>query len=265
MALALLGAGIWQGVSYLRSAAFARLMAGGSAPVRSVYFETDGVLSEAWLNRQINLPSGIELMAVDIDAIQHGLSAAGQVRAAMVERVFPDTLRIQVQERQPALRLAVNDADGQKRLRLLSREGVVYTPQDYPREALEHLPFVHGITLRRKADGQFAPVAGMAPVADFLARARQLMPERYAAWKFVSLAGYDPAGESTVSRLQVTTEQGSQIFLSLNDPDAQLARLEAILAKLETQRRRVARIDLTMEDAVVKLADANPRGPSRFR
>ncbi|MGE9296897.1 MAG: cell division protein FtsQ/DivIB, partial [Puniceicoccales bacterium] len=115
---AALGCGAWYGVAYLRSEAFSQVMAGGSEPVRSVYLETDGVLDETWLDEVIALPDDIELMAVDIATIQRNISEDGQVRSALVERVFPDALRIRISEQRPVLRIALQDASGNKYMRL---------------------------------------------------------------------------------------------------------------------------------------------------
>jgi len=264
-ALALLGTGAWYAASFLKSDSFAQMMARGSEPVRSIYLETDGVLDEAWLNSQIELPSGVELMAVDIARIQRELSDEGQVASALVERVFPEALRVTIAEREPILRLALSDAAGRKYMRLLSRDGVVYAGKGYPVDALRHLPFAQGITLRRKVDGSFEPVAGIAPVGAFLDEARALAPEQYARWKTLSLRDFDPDGASPNSRLLVTTRDGVEIAFSPDDLPIQLARLSAILGQLDSQRRRVERIDLSYDDVVVKLAEAGVRGPSHFR
>lgn len=263
--LALVITAVWHGINYLRSDDFSRVMAGGSDPVRRVYFETDGVLGESWLNARVDLPEGIELMAVNIGDIQRELNMEGQIDSVLVERVFPDALRIRVTERQPVLRLVVPDASGRKVLRLLSREGVVYAPSGYPAETLRRLPYAHGFTLRRKADGGFERIEGVEPVADFLDQARRLTPEHYASWTTFSLADYDPEGVSSLSRWHVGTEGGCELVFSPEKPGEQLARMVSVLDELESQRRRADRIDLSLDDTVVKLADSSARGPSRFR
>lgn len=265
LAFALLSAAGYAGYQYLQSESFARLMAGGSEPVRNVYLQTDGVLDEQWLNERVSLPKHIELMAVDIEAIQRDLVEDGQVRSVIVERVFPDALRIRVSERQPVLRMVLQDASGRKYLRLISREGEIYAGKRYPKDAIRSLPFVSGVTLQRKADAEYEPLEGVEPVANFLHRARALMPERYQNWNSISLEHYDPEGESHTSRLIVSTDKDYDIVFAPNETDEQLARLEDILSQLESQRQRIDHIDLTLQDPVVKLAGSTTRGPVRFR
>ncbi len=261
---ALCGAG-YAGIQYLQSESFARLMAGGSEPVRNVYLQSDGVLDEQWLNERISLPKNIELMAVDIDAIQRDLAEDGQVRSVLVERVFPDSLRIRVTERQPVLRMVLQDASGRKFLRLISREGDIYAGKCYPADTIRSMPFVSGVALQRKGMADYEPLEGVGPVADFLQRARALMPERWQHWNSISLERYDPEGLSHTSSLVVTTDSNMEIIFSPNDVDEQLARLEAILSRVESQRRRVHEVDLTLQDPVVRLAESGTRGPVRFR
>ncbi|MEO0794864.1 MAG: FtsQ-type POTRA domain-containing protein [Verrucomicrobiota bacterium] len=264
--LALVGAGVWAGVQFLKSDSFARIMAGGSAPVRSVYLETDGVLDEDWLNDTISIPNNIELMAVDIEGIQAVMAEDGQVRSALVERVFPDTIRIRLEEQHPVLRIVMQDASGKKYLRLLSRDGEVYMGQGYPKHLLRNLPFAQGVTLRRKSGGSYEPVEGIPQVADFMEKVRILMPERFTDWKAISLHHFDASGQSGTSRYVVSTRKGYEITFSPDNVEEQLARLQSILSRLESQRRRIDRIDLSLDDAVVKLADSSPsHGPARFR
>ncbi|GHC11268.1 hypothetical protein GCM10007047_30740 [Cerasicoccus arenae] len=262
---ALLSCAIWGGVKYLRSESFSRLMAGGSERMRAVYLETDGVLDEQWLNQQVSLPENIELMAVDIEAIQRTLRDNGQVRSVLVERVFPDALRIRIAERQPVLRMVLQDSSGKKFMRLISYEGDIYPGQRYPADTIRGLPYVAGVTLHRKENGDYQPLDGIGDVADFLHHARRLMPDRVSEWESVSLADFDPSGKTLSSRLAVTTSKGYTIVFSPNDLDEQFAELETILKQLERQRQRFDHIDLSMQDAVVKLAEATPRGPVRFR
>ncbi|WP_269540799.1 cell division protein FtsQ/DivIB [Cerasicoccus fimbriatus] len=263
--LALAGCALWAGVRYLQSDSFARLMAGGSDPVRNVYLESDGVLDEQWLNARIDLPENIELMAIDIDSMQRELNSDGQVRSVLVERVFPDALRIRISERQPVLRVVVQDATGRKYLRLISKEGIVYPGKRYPAEVVRNLPYAAGVTLRRKVTGDYFPVEGVPEVSAFLSHARSLMPERVQNWESVSLAKFDPSGKAHSSCLEVVTAEGYTIVFSPHELDEQFARLNAILSQMESQRQRVDRIDLSMEDAVVKVADSTSRGPVRFR
>ncbi len=265
LVFALLGCGVWAGVKYLQSDSFARLMAGGSQPVRNVYLESDGVLDEKWLNERIDLPEHIELMAIDIESIQRELSTDGQVRTVMVERVFPDALRIRIDERQPVMRVVIQDTTGRKQLRLISTEGVVYAGKRYPADVVRSLPYAAGVTLRRKVDGEYFPVEGIGDVAAFLQHAHSLMPERAVEWESVSLADFDPDGKKLSSRLSVTTTKGYEIVFAPSELDEQFARLAVILERLESQRQRIDRIDLSMQDAVVKLADSTNRGPVRFR
>lgn len=257
--------GVWAGIQYLQSESFSRLMAGGSAPVRNVYLQTDGVLDERWLNDRIELPKQIELMAVDIETIQRSISEDGQVKSVLVERVFPDSLRIRIAERQPVLRMVMQDASGHKFLRLISREGVIYPGKRYAADSIHGLLYVSGVALQRKANGEYESLDGIASVADFLQRARALMPERYQEWESISLANYDPTGKSLSSRLTVKTKQGYEITFAPGDMDQQLAELDDILEHLEAQRKRIDLIDLTGDDGRVVLADTQARGPFRVR
>jgi cell division septal protein FtsQ len=65
-------------------------------------------------------------MDVDIHGIKAKLEAVGQVKSASVERELPDSLRIDLREHQPVMRLVLETETGKKQMRLVSRTGVVF-------------------------------------------------------------------------------------------------------------------------------------------
>lgn len=67
-------------------------------PVRTIEFETDGVLTREWLTQFVPGEGEREQYEIDIFALKERLEAQGQVRRASVERVLPDGLRIVLRE-----------------------------------------------------------------------------------------------------------------------------------------------------------------------
>ena len=148
---------------------------GPSELLREIYFETDGVLTDDWLDGQLDLPPNSTLMDIDIFAIQESLMEHGQTKNVMIERHFPDSLIITVQEHIPVMRTVFRDAQGKKRIWLVSDGGHVYEGMNYTEDTLKRLPFLIDIVLKPHGLG-FKPIPGVAEVAKLLNDGRRFYP-----------------------------------------------------------------------------------------
>lgn len=247
-------------LEFLKSNKADDILGSASQPLRRVYFSSNGVLDQAWIERAIDVPPNTALMAIDIQRLQERLSEVGQIRSVIVERIFPDALLIKVSEHDPLLRMVMQEPDGRRTVRLVSRQGHVYRGQNYPSGLLRQLPYVAGITLRADERGSYLPVNGIATVTEFLDLARVLTPALYANWSFVDLSAYGDGPRAVGSEIHVNTKSGAQIIFSPANFPLQLERLHEIVTRRldEEQRQRVELIDLSLPDPVVRLA--NRRG-----
>lgn len=260
--LALLG-GLGFGIHYLNTRPSLKIT-GVSEPLRQVYFETDGVLTREWLMERLDLPADTSLADVNISAIRQQLMDEGQTREVTVEKRYPDTLVVSVEEREPMLHLVIVDATGRKGLRLVDAEGFVYHGAHYDKAFLKTLPFLVVDTVERDGNG-FAPVEGMDTVAELIELARNKHEACYANWKIISLSHFDPEETNLGATIRITTRDDKELVFAPSQFEPQLTRLERILADPEVQKMRgVERIDLSYHEPVIKLAKSGPRLPSRF-
>ena len=208
-------------------------------PLREIVVLTDGVLDDAWASRMLNLPEGIGLMAVDLDAACATLLRAGQVRTAVVARDFPDTLVITLEERLPVVRIMAALEPGKHEPLVVARDGVVYRPVNNNAAMLAALPWLDGVRLTRAGD-EFAPLVGIDTVADLLLTAQQEAPHLVGTWKVVSL--------EEAPRLVVRTRDIRQIVFDSVNVRRQLAWLDHILEReaAAPEPRAIERIDLSI-------------------
>ena len=238
-------AGVYWTVSVLGKREEIVPLAASSKPIKRILFDTDGVLPDNWLSQRINLRPGVSIMEADIYALKKALEADDQVLSASVERVFPSDLRIYVIERQPALRLALADADGRRRVRLVGRDGQLYDGIGYSNTKLEALPFVQPY---QPVDGSVFPLRGVEQVADLLELVRRRQPQLFKTWKVVSLQHYcgDPNLPGQVIE-ERSTVVPTIIFGAFADYSQQLDRLMYIFKYLSHQgNSRLQRIDLSL-------------------
>lgn len=232
-----------------------------SLPLKGVTFKTDGVLTEEWLNERLKLAKDTTLMELDIFKIKKDLEKEGQVRSAVVERKFPDTLMIRIEEYEPILRVAVKETGEAPKVLLVSPEGIVYDGKGYPRITLKHLPYLDGIHLHRNSHS-FEPIPGMELVAELLKQARLQKPHLYADWKIVSCQRFDQREEAVWSVIKIRTNTLGEIIFRPSQFDDQLDKLDYIFQDATENHLRIRRVDLSLgNEAIVQMANRRRSQP----
>lgn len=221
--------------------------------VESVDWRSDGVLNREWFYRNYPDVFTPSISRLDIHDFKRRLESSGQIREAHLTIVFPNKLRVQISEREPILRARVANPEGGSQIVLISRDGVVYEGQGYPRETLRRLPGVSGLRLQHDGS-RFLPVEGMEPVARLLDRARETMPDIYMDWSVVSLNNYFSESDRPLRLIEIHSRSGGSMVFAPAQYDEQLVRLRNILAMtVQRQMGNPRRIDLSFRDeAVVK-------------
>ena len=210
-------------------------------PVRHLELITNGVLDQDWLRQALALPAKASLMELDLAQLRSRLLAHGQVNSATIERKFPDTLVAQLSERSPVVRVMTQSGAGESKAWLVARDGVVFDGVGFDPAMVATLPWLDGVTLRRRGDG-FAPVAEIEAAANLLAKARWEAEHLYRTWMVVSLARLQSDRE-----IEVRTKEGTLVvFTADGDYFMQLARLSSAWEKLAAAPTPPARIDLSL-------------------
>jgi cell division septal protein FtsQ len=217
-----------------------------SEPIRAIMFDTDGVLDERWVSQTLGLRAGITLAEIDHFQLRDKLQAQGQVRRATVERVFPATLRVRIEERIPVFRIALmqDDNEGPK-LRLVAEDGTLYQGLRYPRGALETLPW---LIPYRHADGSILPLNGIPRVAELMQIARGRNPMQYRSWQVISLQNYTGEVNFPGEIIEIRSARIPRLILSANeDFSRQLDRLDALLEIIRSRGDpAIEQIDLSL-------------------
>ena len=98
-------------VYYLGDFGKGRGSGGGSSSI-DVDFESDGVLTERWFRGAFEDVLVSDVRQVDVNLLEEQLEQYGQVASAAVTLSLPSNLVIEVEERQPILRMRVRNSDG---------------------------------------------------------------------------------------------------------------------------------------------------------
>ena len=233
-----------------------RSIASQSLPIERIEFNTNGALTNRWLSSVVQLKMGTRLAEADINIIKAQLEAVGQVHFASVERVFPDALRIDIKEYIPIMRLAVEEPNKKRQLRIISSVGTIYQGIGYKREELRELPFLRPYL---DHEGGYQPLQGIEHVANLLKTCRQKHPSEYKKWQVVSLKSYSGINNSPGEVIEIQAAQTigkSQtlsitrlIFSVTTDFNIQLDRLGHIREVSLSIKDHLKSVDLSLRDA----------------
>ena len=214
--------------------------------IRRVDIRTDGALTPDQLRQWAGVRPGANLIALDLAEVKHNLEQFPVIRSVSVERVLPNTLKIQVTERRAVAQaeFPYTAADGSVTIQVfqLDAEGIVMPPAPGRPGLARTLPVITGenalsLRLGRRADSP-GVLAALRLVAAF-----QTSPMAgLAVLRYVDVA--------TPGVLLAVTEQGSRITFGLDDPARQLRRWWQIDNYGRSRQETVASADLAVANNV---------------
>jgi hypothetical protein len=216
-----------------------------SVPVKNLELVSDqGALDQAWLARTLALPKRATLMELDLATLQARVLADSQVRTATLTKKFPDTLTVVIAERTPVARLKAQTRDGDLREYLVARDGMLFDGVGYTEDLRATLPWLDlgEARLVRRGEG-YAPIEGMAVVAELLAKAKAEAEHLYRTFRVVSLARLATDDEIDLR----TTEMTQVVFSTRDDFFRQLAKLDRVRDEFRpTLENPLLKVDLSL-------------------
>ena len=237
--------------------------------VRKVDVTTDGVMTHAEIRRFVILRPNQNLYALDLAAVKRDLEMLPWIRHAFVERVLPETLRIQVEEREPVaeIRRPVTTPRGElvtQRL-LVDDSGFVMPALDgwikhvNTSGNVDQVAFPQMMmNLTDVVEGRRLEVVGVTSAIELLKR-----------FELSSMAGVVDILSIDITQpdeLMVTTVQGTKVTFAIQGIDRQLLRWREIHDRLAASRVTAASINLTVANHIPVIPaelTRQPENPSR--
>lgn len=233
---------IWPGIHAARS----------GPPLQRVYFESDGVLDREWVKGFLATYQHAELERLELSELRASFLEVGQVADAVIAKLQPDGLRIQVRERRPFLRIAVPDDEGRPQMRLVSEDGFIYEGVNYPAASLRRMPYLAGVRLRRDSDGGIQPIRGTRLLTEFLETARLRIPVIVRQWRVVDIANFSGKTDTLGESLSISMDGGIEIVFPTSNFEKAFQRLDAIyMENVGGDWDSFSRIDLTLTNPVI--------------
>ncbi len=242
--------------------------------IRQIDIQTDGVLSVEQIRRWAGVKPGDNLLALDLARVKRDLELISVVQSVSVERILPRTLSLKVVEREPVaeVNVARPRSGGGVELAVfhLDTEGYVMLPLD-PRQrsapanpAAEQLPVISGINPNDIQAGRRIEAPQVQAALQFL-----VAFEKSAMAGWVDVRRVD-VGSPEV--LVVTTGQGSEITLGLENPERQLLRWRSIYDEAQKKGFAISQLDLAVTNNIPArwleasaVPPATPKQPKVFK
>jgi cell division septal protein FtsQ len=169
-------------------------------------------------------------MQIDMSGLKATLERFPQIKDASIERQFPSTLCVKVRERFPVFRMKVKDEIGESMVLLVDDEGNVFRNIKFPDHLLNRLPYLAGIELHRKGEGDgYEQISAVPCLAELLYIARRDFPELSHDWGVVYADQLIQAQTFTAGYIRVRSRGVKEILFGPKDFGKQLEKLEYIL------------------------------------
>lgn len=242
--------------------------------VRRIEASTDGILRREEILQMAGVQAGRNILAIDLPSVQASLLRHPRVAGAELRRELPDTLRLEVRERFPVLRVPLVGRDLPGVGYLLDESGFVLLPAQpgqVQADVVEYEASLPVLVGARMADFKVGGVVSEPSVRAAL----QLLAAHAAS----RVAGQDDIVSIDISRppdLKVVTTHGSLVTFTprTDDPAFHLAMTlwETVLVKGRQIGKPVLTLDLSItnnipvlwrEEAVVP--EPEPVRPARPR
>jgi cell division protein FtsQ len=189
---------------------------------------------------------GMNLFAFDPEAVASRLESLPGVSRASVIRSLPNRVALVVEERRPFALAHVDEGQ----LYWMDEDGVPFAPE--PRAVAPEMPVISGLTTDELAFPSGAP---SRKTLDAVVLLRTLLRSGSGLSKEIS--------EIDVGRpegLVLYTVDGVEVRLGRDWREAELARLEGVLAEAALRKEQVASIDLRFRGLVVFTPKAREEG-----
>jgi cell division septal protein FtsQ len=260
----LLGAFVlWKGGNWLRDELFYE---NGFFAIERIRIISDGVIDRQYFRAWSRIHDGENLLELDLARVKRDLESIPWVREAAVKRVLPDTIMIQITERNPvALVTLVSPVGNQGKYRRIVCQ---VDAEGFP----ARLPLKYLNRETQEADYNRLPrllLSGNVIVRE----TRRIESEQIqltlrfltefnksSLRRKVAVASIDVSGKYNV---RINMRDGSEVLLGTSDFSRQISRWQEIIEESEIQQKAIGFLDLSVPNYLpVRWADIENGQPS---
>ncbi len=236
--------------------------------VQEIEIQTDGVIAPDQLRRWAGVKEGDNLLALDLSRVKRDLEMVSTIRSVALAKIPPHTLRVRVQEREPLAQVSVprqlTNGSMEAGMLHLDEEGFVMTLLPANQRAApvaqtnDFLPLITGLNQNELVPGRRLDSAQARSALQFVAAFEQS--------PMSGLVDLQSLSVSAPEILEVTTGDGSEVTLSLQDFDRQLRRWREIYTRVQKLGKKLATLDLSVRDHIpARLVEGPSAAPAGLK
>jgi len=181
--------------------------------VRTIEINGLSSISEEQVHEQLDIPDGLSLMRIDTVAMAERVASIAKVRSARVERVYPSTVRVTVDERRAVLWF-----DAPEGAHLMDRDAVEFAieapPIGLPRLVTDHPSGGDPLTRAAVTVVNAVPSVLNIQVDEVLARSISDISLKLTDGRTVLWGGADDAERKAAVVLPLLTREGTVFDVS---------------------------------------------------
>ena len=243
--ISLAGYGTYRGVKYGINAL---VYENPRFAIVQIVVDNDGAMTPERVTQLAGVRPGMNLFALDLDAVQSNLEMIPLVQRIEVRRVLPDRLFIRVNERVPMAQLQSPSRELGDAVFYVDRAGTVMKPLKLSDGTVlqplmpRHLPVLTGATLADMRVGRRVTSEQVYRALELIDKVQQSVVS--------SLFEVDQIDLSKPRALIVTTRARAVLRFDVEDFPQQLRRLGVILNWAQQRQKAVQMVDLTVNRGV---------------
>lgn len=223
-------------------------------PLQTVRFETNGHITKKFLIKALAIKKDAMFNDVNIFALKKRLLNISQIRDVYIERQFPASIFIKLDERTPLLKFIVQNENKLELLFIDKEDGSIFRGSCLPKQVILDTPYVE-LNLEKTTKNKigYKPIAGTKHIEHLITLLRTEYPYIYKDINKFSLLRYDPRPGANWSRIEIYQKSGKVIVFNPNNLEMQLLNLDYLLNERRFPRNSAQRIDLSgIESAVIE-------------
>ncbi len=234
----------WTGITAVRKFVFEN----PHFALAEVIVENKGVITDSQIIHLSGAQLGQDIFTIDLEKLRHNLVIIPMIREVSVQRILPNKLRIEVEERTPVAEVALPSAIGNRSTYYIDRDGITFNALRLsPGVIIEpqihrSLPVLTGVT-----STDFSVHEQM--ISDGIRHALQLLD---ALQQSVTSALIDirQIDVSKSQMLTIRTKQNTLVEFSVDDYSQQVRRLGAVMTWAAQRKRALQHVDLSIDRGV---------------
>lgn len=223
-------------------------------PLQTVQFKTNGHITKKFLIKALAIKKNALFDDINIFNLKKRLLNITQVKDVYIERKFPASIFIKLEERIPLLKFVIQNGDEIDLLFVDRNNGSIFHGSCLPKKVMLATPYVE-LNLERTPTNKigYKPIAGIQHIKHLIDLLRDEYPYIYNDIHKFSLLKYDPREGANWSRIEIYQKSGKVIVFNPHNLELQLLNLDYILNERKFPQNSVRKIDLSnFESAIIE-------------